>query len=329
VTAGSVQTRKRWQFLLTAGVSAIFVLVVVWSVDIRQTRDALRAANYAYIPPAVLLSLLTNILRSYRWKYVLNPLRRIGVLSLFSGVAVGYMANNLLPARLGEVVRAYYLGKKEGVSKSSTLATIVIERLFDGLTLLGFLALILTFFTFPDWVKAVGWVTAAILFALAGVLGALVVQTGLTLRLVQRTTTWVPAHVAGRIHDLTGSFLTGLLILRHRRDTLLAFLFSVLGWIVEAGTYHIVGLCFDFHLPLSAAMVAVAIVNFGILLPAAPGYVGTFEFFCVSALSVVPIEKSEALSYALVLHAVLVVPITLIGMVYFFRDQVSLAEMKA
>jgi len=205
----------------------------------------------------------------------------------------------------------------------------VIERLFDGFTLLMFLALISMFFTFPDWVRTVGWVTATILIALAGVLGVSVVQRDLTLGLVGRITAWIPVHVAERVHDVTGSFLTGLAILNHKRDTLLAFAFSVLGWIVEAGTYYVVGLCFDFHLPVYVAMLAVAIVNFGILLPAAPGYIGTFEFFCVGALGLVAIEKSEALSYALVLHAVLVVPITLIGMVYFFKDQVSLAEMKA
>jgi uncharacterized protein (TIRG00374 family) len=321
--------KRSWRLVLTIGISAVFVLVVGASVDVRQTKKALDSGNYAYIPLAVLLSLVTNVLRSYRWKYVINPLQSVGVLSLFSGVAVGYMANNILPARLGEVVRSYYLGKKEGLSKSSTLATIVIERLFDGLTLLIFLALISLFFSFPDWVKAVGWASATTLMAFSGVLGVLVVKRKPTLGLVERVTAWLPGPITERVHDLAGSFLTGLAILNHGRDTLLALTFSVLAWIVEAGTYYVVGLCFDFHLPVHGAMIAVAIVNFGILLPAAPGYVGTFEFFCVSALGLSAIEKSVALSYALVLHAVLVVPITLIGMVYFFKDQVSLTEMRA
>jgi len=321
--------KRSWRLLLTLGISALFVLVVGSSVDFRETRKALDSGNYAYIPLAVLLSLLTNILRSYRWKYVLNPLQRVSVQRLFSGVAVGYMANNVLPARLGEVVRSYYLGKKEGLSKSSVLATIVVERLFDGLTLLIFLALISLFFNFPDWVKAVGWLTAAVLIAFSAVLGVLVVKRESTLGLVERVTAWLPGPVAERVHDLTGSFLTGLAILNHVRDTLLVLTFSVLGWIVEAGTYYVVGLCFDFHLPVYGAMIAVAIVNFGILLPAAPGYIGTFEFFSVSALGLVAIDKSVALSYALVLHAVLIVPITLIGMVYFLKDQVSLTEMRA
>jgi hypothetical protein len=321
--------KKSGRLILAIGVSALFLLAVVWNVDIRQTKEALRTADYAYVPLAVLLSLLTNILRSYRWKYVLNPIRPIGIPSLFAGVAVGYMANNVLPARLGEVVRSYYLGKKEGLSKSATLATIVVERLLDGLTLLLFLTLISLFFPFPDWIKKVGWLAAAILAAFSVFLLFLVAKKNLTLELVRRSTAWVPAHVADRVHGLAGSFLAGLAILNHRRDALLASVFSVLAWIVEAGTYYVVSLCFGFHLPVYAAFVTVAIVNFGILLPAAPGYIGTFEFFCISALDLASIEKSVALSYALVLHAVLVVPITVIGMTYFLKDQVSLGVATA
>jgi uncharacterized protein (TIRG00374 family) len=316
--------KKSGRLVLTLAVSALFLLAVLWNVDVRQTKEALKTANYAYVPLAVLLSLVTNILRSYRWKYVLNPIRPIGILSLFSGVAVGYMANNVLPARLGEVVRSYFLGKKEGLSTSSTLATIVIERLFDGFTLLLFLTLISLLFTFPDWIKKVGWVAAAILVAFSVFLAFLVVKKNVTLELVRRSTAWVPAHVADRVHGLAGSFLTGLAILNHRRDTLLAFAFSVLAWTVEAGTYYVVSLCFGFHLPIYVAIVTVVIVNFGILLPAAPGYIGTFEFFCISALDLASVEKSVALSYAVVLHVVLVVPITVIGMMYFVKDHVSL-----
>ena len=117
--------------------------------------------------------------------------------------------------------------------------------------------------------------------------------------------------------------------MNHTKDTLLAFVFSILSWIAEGGTYYVIGLAFDLNLPVYVAVVTLAIVNFGILIPAGPGYVGTFEFFCVSALSLVSVDKSVALSYALVLHAVLFLPITVIGMMYFVKDQVSLAEIRA
>ena len=123
--------KTKWH-LLSVGISGLFLLAILWQVNIQQIKEALKTADYAYVPLAVLLTLLTNILRSYRWKYLLNPIRPIGIVSVFSGVAIGYMANNVLPARLGELVRSYFLGQKEGLSKSSTLATIVVERLLDG-----------------------------------------------------------------------------------------------------------------------------------------------------------------------------------------------------
>ncbi|MGE5810758.1 MAG: lysylphosphatidylglycerol synthase transmembrane domain-containing protein, partial [Ignavibacteria bacterium] len=120
-------------------ISMVFVVLIFYEVDFNKTEQALRDADYIYLPFAVVLSIVTNILRTYRWKYVINPIKKISTHSLFSGVAIGYMANNLLPARLGEFVRAYMMGKKEGISKSATLATIVLERILDGLALLFFL----------------------------------------------------------------------------------------------------------------------------------------------------------------------------------------------
>jgi uncharacterized protein (TIRG00374 family) len=316
------------RIVVSFAISALFLLAILWSVDIRQTKEALRAANYAYIPLAVLLCLVTNVLRSYRWKYVLNPIRRISIRTLFSGVAIGYMANNLLPARLGELVRSYVIGKKEGISKSSILATIVVERLIDGFTLLLFLVLVSVFFTIPFWIKQVGFVAAICLSAFSVFLVLLLAKRKFGFRLIQQSVGRVSSRLAERVNSLLESFLQGLAIVNHTKDTLLAFVFTILAWIVEAGTYYVIGLAFDLNLPLDVAVVTLAIINFGILIPAGPGYVGTFEFFCVSALSLVSLDKSVALSYALVLHAVLVIPITVIGLMYFVKDQVSLAEIR-
>ena len=118
--------KTRWR-LLSVGISGLFLLAIFWQVNIQEIKEALKTADYVYVPLAVLLNLLTNILRSYRWKYLLNPIRPIGIVNVFSVLAIGYMANNVLPARLGELVRSYFLGQKERLSKSSTLATIVVE----------------------------------------------------------------------------------------------------------------------------------------------------------------------------------------------------------
>lgn len=308
--------------------SAFFLLLIIYNVDFHKIKEALRTANYLYLPLGVTLSLLTNILRSYRWKYVLKPIRKINILNLFSGVAIGYMANNILPARLGEFVRAYIMGKKESMSKSLTLATIVIERIFDGLTLLFFLVLISLFFSFPLWTKRAGFVATVFFLTLSAFLFLLMVKKSIGVQLVERGVGLFSTRIAMRANYLLDSFLSGLAIVNHKKDILMVFLFSVLVWLVEATTYYVISLSFGISLPLYVPIFTVVIVNLGIMIPSAPGYVGTFEFFCISALAPFSVEKSVALSFAIVLHTVLFIPITAVGMIYFWKENLSFAEIK-
>ncbi|MER3445426.1 MAG: hypothetical protein C4291_00705 [Candidatus Dadabacteria bacterium] len=307
--------------------SALFIVLTLYKVDFQKTGEALETANYIYLPLGVMLSLLTNIIRSYRWKYVLNPIQKISILSVFSVVSIGYMANNILPARLGEFVRAYIIGKKEGISKSTTLATIVVERIFDGLTLLFFLTLISLFFPLPLWIKRVGFAATVFFLSLSVFLLILMFKKTIGIRLVERGVSLFSSYIAQRASRLMDSFLSGLVIINHKKDILMAFLFSVIAWLAEATTYYVIGLSFGIDLPLYVPVLTVVIVNLGIMIPSAPGYVGTFEFFCISVLAIFSVEKSIALSFAIVLHAVLFIPITIVGMIYFWKENLSFAEI--
>lgn len=307
--------------------SALFIVLTLYKVDFQKTGEALETANYIYLPLGVMLSLLTNIIRSYRWKYVLNPIQKISILSVFSVVSIGYMANNILPARLGEFVRAYIIGKKEGISKSTTLATIVVERIFDGLTLLFFLTLISLFFPLPLWIKRVGFAATVFFLSLSVFLLILMFKKTIGIRLVERGVSLFSSYIAQRASRLMDSFLSGLVIINHKKDILMAFLFSVIAWLAEATAYYVIGLSFGIDLPLYVPVLTVVIVNLGIMIPSAPGYVGTFEFFCISVLAIFSVEKSIALSFAIVLHAVLFIPITIVGMIYFWKENLSFAEI--
>lgn len=308
-------------------ISAFFLLLAFYKVDFHKVREALETANYTYLPMGVILSMLTNIFRSYRWKYVLNPIQKVGILRLFSGVAIGYMANNLLPARLGEFVRAYIIGKKEGISKSTTLATIVVERIFDGLTLLFFLVLISLFFPLPLWIRRAGFAATVFFLSLSAFLFLLMFKKTIGVQLVEKGVGFFSSRVAPRASRLMDSFLSGLAIVNHKKDILMVFLLSVFAWSLEATTYYVVGLSFGINLPFYVPVLTVVIVNLGIMIPSAPGYVGTFEFFCISVLAIFYIEKSVALSFAIVLHAVLFIPITIVGLICFWKEHLSLAEI--
>jgi uncharacterized protein (TIRG00374 family) len=307
--------------------SLFFVVLVLYKIDFKKTSEALETANYIYIPIAILLSIITNIIRTYRWKFIISPIKHISTSSLFSGVAIGYMANNLLPARLGEFIRAYIMGKKEDISKSSTLATILVERIFDGLALLFFLVIIALLFSLPLWIKQAGAAAAAFFILLSVFLIILMIKKATGIRLTKKVISIFSPRLAKKVGELLDNFLSGLVIVNHKKNIFMAFIFSIIVWLSEASTYYIVSLSFDIDLPIYVALLTVVIVNIGILIPSAPGYVGAFEFFCISALSIFAVEKSIALSYAIVLHAVLFIPITLIGVYYFWKENLHLSDI--
>ena len=307
--------------------SLFFVVLVLYNIDFEKTSKALKTANYIYLPVAVLLSIVTNILRTYRWKFIISPIKKISTNSLFSGVAIGYMANNLLPARLGEFIRAYIMGKKEDISKSSTLATILVERIFDGLALLFFLVIIALVFSLPLWIKEAGIGAAAFFIFLSAFLILLMIKKNTGIRLTKKLITIFSARLAEKVGDLLNNFLSGLIIVNHKRNIFWAFTFSIIVWLSEASTYYIISMSFNIDLPVYVALLTVVIVNIGILIPSAPGYIGAFEFFCISALAIFSIEKSIALSFAIVLHSVLFIPITLIGIYYFWKENMNLSDI--
>jgi uncharacterized protein (TIRG00374 family) len=139
---------------------------------------------------------------------------------------------------------------------------------------------------------------------------------------------WVPVHIADRVQKLAGSFLAGLVVLRRRRDIVLIFSYSVMIWLVEAFTYYIVAIAFAIGIPFYVAVLAVVIVNLGSLIPAGPGSIGTFEFFCMYVLTLFAVESGLAFSFAIVVHAVVFLPITIVGIICLWREDLGWSEIR-
>lgn len=167
---------KKWRLWLGVGVSAVFLLLLIWTVDLGDLFLALKEANYLYVIPAVVIYFVGVYFRAARWRYILSPLSAIPVMRLYPVVVMGYAANNVLPARAGELVRAYYLAQREQFSGSTALATIGVERIYDGLTLFVISvlsALILLLLGVFGEVSAIYRNVALVLAAVAGLVLAL------------------------------------------------------------------------------------------------------------------------------------------------------------
>lgn len=323
--------KRRWLLYAGLAISAFFlyrIFTEMWA-NLGQVWDQLRQANYWWVIPGVAVYFFGVWARTWRWHYMLRPIQKVPLTRLFPIVCIGYMGNNVYPYRAGEVLRAYALRKKEGVSISASLATILAERVFDGIVMLMFVFLGLPFFPgIPaDWRR---WV---IIFTLA-FFGALVVFFLIAVS-PQRTRalyTWLfqrvlPERFRGPVQDIADRFVEGLRCLRSPRDLGMIFVTSVVVWLAETVKYWFVMHAFPFVVPFYILMLMNGVVNLFTTLPAAPGYFGTFDWPGIKVLTTYLGESMmpTAAAYTFALHLALWFPITILGAYYSFRMRKDLA----
>lgn len=318
---------KRWQLWLGLVISAVCLYVVLRGMELAQVWLALKTARYWWIIPGVAVYFFGVWARTWRWHYLLRPMLPVPLTRLFPVVCIGYMGNNVYPARAGEVIRAYVLKKKEGVSISASLATIVVERIFDGVVMLLFV-----FFSLP-FVPMQPWLRQAVFFASLLFFGALAVffVMAISPRRSQVVYDWLiervlPERFREPARGLLARFVEGLHSLRSGKDVLMIFVTSLVIWLAETVKYWFVMHAFDFSVPFYVLMLMNGVVNLATTIPSSPGYVGTFDAPGIAVLAAYGVNPEEATAYTLILHAALWLPITVLGAYYMWRESVSWAE---
>ncbi len=324
---------RNWRVWLGVVISLFFLYLALQGVRLDEALHALTSTNYLWIVPSLVSYFIGVWLRALRWHFLLRPVKSLGANYLFPTVVIGYMANNILPARLGELVRAYILGEREKVSKSATLATIVVERMFDGLTMIGFMVVVLWLFPWgsgPGAELLTGILRVGAPLFLIALLGFLLVASSRSLaeRLVGFGLRFLPGRLRDGIGKIVMSFLDGLAVLRSPRDVLAVFGLSVAIWLFEAGMYYIIMLGFPFRQPYYVLVLATAAANLFTIAPSTPGYVGVFDYPVRATLSLFGVPDSLAATYTLVLHAALYLPVTLLGVYYMWREGLSLGWLR-
>lgn len=326
-------TRRRLQVVLGLVLSALFLWLAFRGVDFGALGQALAMARYELVLPALALYFSGVWLRSLRWRAVLWPIKPVPAHRLFPVVVMGYMANNVLPARLGEVVRAYVLGRREDVSRLSTLATIVVERVLDGLVMLAFMGLVVLILPLTAAMWRLLTAAAALFVIAAAILLSLAVAPAGSQRWARAALRPLPPRAQDVLLPLMVQVLDGLAGLRGAGGVLRALALSFAAWTVEALMYYV--LMFAFDIPTSApapaalAALTTAVANLGTLIPSSPGYVGVYHYLAKEVLMQFGVPPEPALGYVLVLHAALVVPVTLLGLLYAWREHVQLTTLAA
>jgi uncharacterized protein (TIRG00374 family) len=242
---------------------------------------------------------------------------------------IGFMANNVLPARIGEFVRAYAIGRKENLSKSLSFATIVVERILDGFTLLTFLLVIVIFFPLPGWLKKAG-ISAFVFYLLIIAFFVLLKKYKENmLKFFRCLLSPFSKRLSHKTDELLISFIAGFDVLKGKKQIALILFYSFSIWTIYAVLTLLVFVSFNFNLPIYAPFLLIVILTFGVMIPSSPGFIGTYQFFCVTGLAFWGIKESDALGFSLVYHASQYVPVTLLGLFYLWKDNISLKEIRS
>ena len=335
---------KKVQFWIGLGISLLFMLLLVWTVDSKQIIVELREANYLFLIPAILLYFVSIYFRSIRWKHLLSPVATIGIAKLYPVIIIGYMANNLLPVRLGELVRAYYLSRREDISGSASLASIAVERVFDGITLLIFcftavpiLYFLGAFSTTSELHRA-----SAILFAFLtlGLFGlALVLFNFMASNKFNNISSYflrfIPIRFKPHASTLIQQFSQGLATLRSIRSQMRIVLLSLPVWLTECGVYASVA--YGFGIPeyfesqlvfLTAILLVTATSNLVTAIPSSMGGIGPFEVVAQQTLVALGLSASLGATYSGFVHIIaLWLPVNIVGIILVWSHNLSLSKL--
>ncbi|MBI3330232.1 MAG: flippase-like domain-containing protein [Nitrospinae bacterium] len=303
-----MKRRQVWMWT-GLGISLAFLVYLFAGINYGHLWISLASANVSFLLPAGVLMGGTLAIRAWRWGYLLKPLKPVSFPSLMSATSIGLMANMVLPARLGELVRAFVLGHREHLDKSASFATIIVERLLDGFTILFILAVLLLLAPLPlgqGIERTLRWGGLVTLLVYVGVFTFLLYlqrSTARTVRGVQRVCARLPVRYVDKLCRLLESFSGGLQTLRQREYLGRIIVGSAALW-GAVGVYNfLIVLAFQLQVPLTVGFLLLVFQAFAVMVPSSPGFVGTYHAASVACLTLWGISTEMALGVALVMHA--------------------------
>jgi glycosyltransferase 2 family protein len=310
------------KIVLGLAVSAGLIVYLFWDADLRAIGARLADTHWGLLAASITLNLASLWARARRWGYLFPPGARPS--GLFNAVVIGYMANNLLPLRAGEVVRAYVVTRR-GQRFWTTVTTMVVERVLDGLAIGLLLASLFLLIPVPRELEWAALVFLSVDLALIAFLGVFALAPARCKALVGTLTSGRPA-LAARVDRLLDTFDGGLAGVRAPRHLL-----PMLGWSCAIWGAVVVSIWAGFgaarlDLPLGAAWTTLGFLGLGVSLPSSPGFVGVVQAAVVTALRLFGVPYDESLSFSLLLHVSQFVPVTVWGLVLLFVEHVSLAD---
>lgn len=329
---------KRKNVIASLIFGALFLWLAFRGIDLNALGEALKGADYVYILPAIILMLAQTAQRTLRLNYVISPTHKVGFASGFSINAVGFMAINLFPARLGEFVRPYLLSEREGVPMAVGLAGVLVVRLFDFLSMVAILFIVAIFIPLPvDSIEFFGTsypvleLGRRMAMFLAGPVVAFVVgliiferQVMALARLFVRP---LPEGLGHKLLEMVQTFINAIHQIRSPKVGASLALQTAAIWALTPLGQLLVLMAFGIPLGYGAALAILAATLVGLLIPAPPGFAGTYEAFTMAGLALFSVKGETALAYALVVHGIQFFSTVGLGLVFLWKDGISFSSL--
>ncbi|MBU0508990.1 flippase-like domain-containing protein [bacterium] len=296
--------------------------------DLSQLGRVIASADWTPIAWAGVLFFVSLVVRAWRWQIMLEPLVRMRFGDVFSAMCIGYMANNVLPLRIGEVYRAHVVYRLSGLSRSAAFGSIILERVTDSFFMLPFMGLAFVLYPLPGAMHRPALLIGIAAFAASAFLVWLAVDRSRAMRWIERVFAVLPSKAAAACTTMADRFSSGFASLGTWRRIIPIVTTSLALWAMYAGMVYCVLLSLGFmnadlpaldRNPMGATLVILIITTLGFVIPGAPGAVGTYHGVAVLGLSLFGVPGDRAAGFAILLHALNYFPLTVLGLIYFWR----------
>lgn len=318
-----IKVSKLFQLLFGFMLSSIFLYLIFSEVDLKKLLNQTQELNFLFLLISLCLALFSLIIRSIRWARILHPLNQFDQKIIFPISSIGIAAITILPLRLGELVRPYLLSRAQPVSFSLALASIVFERLIDSLMLLLLLLLLVVFSSLPQIIITGGKLLFFFLPIIFFLLLTIHKNKNNSKKVLEKFSFFLPDNLKKFLSGFFDKFFDGMLILSSTKDLIKVVIQSLFLWLIYC---LIVFSMFSFHnldLPFTATLAVVSFTFLASSLPAAPGFLGTFQYGCFLALTSFGVEAEQAALFSLTYYLVMIGMNIILGSIYFFKEYLN------
>jgi uncharacterized protein (TIRG00374 family) len=325
---GRRRRMKRARVWIGIAISLICLALALRGIDLEGLALALRSVRWTYLLLAFGFMYGAGWLRALRWRALFYPETELSLSTLFSIINIGYLFINVLPVRAGEVIRAFLAGELLGTGAPRAFSTVILEKVLDVLTMALLLLGLAPFVPLPQWAMRAGLLAGAGAAVLTVVMVVVALNRERGVRLGEWLGRWLPERFRGKFVAAWASLIDGFTVLKTPGQLARVILLSVVVWAVSAMVGYSVLVGFALPAPPVAALLVLCTTALGMVIPSSPGYIGVYEYIVVLALSLFGVDREVALSYALVLHGLIYVGQSLLGVLGLWKESLSYSDIR-